>query len=277
MLKKFSTVIIHFFYSLFNQIQERTKTSNSIRINLNVFRANSGNWAIYKELSLQSANAFPLQLCRLAHADEISNLISIDFDDNSDIDYGMLDDLFSRFGSDKGLHGYSPAYWHILKSIPSNPTIIEIGVGTNKPGRISSMGAFGHPCASLRVWNSMMPEAIIYGCDIEVDFDLQFTDVKLLQLNQLDLAHWNNLIEFFGPESVDLLIDDGLHTTEANINSLMFALKSLKAGGFFVIEDVRDETLVVWNYVASIKACSDFKFSRFRGKTNNLIIVRRKV
>jgi hypothetical protein len=76
---------------------------------------------------------------------------------------------------------------------------------------------------------------------------------------------------------VDLLIDDGLHTTEANINSLMFALKSLKAGGFFVIEDVRDETLVVWNYVASIKACSDFKFSRFRGKTNNLIIVRRKV
>jgi hypothetical protein len=41
-----------------------------------------------------------------------------------------------------------------------------------------------------------------------------------------------------GSEPFDLIIDDGLHALGANANTLLFALRSVRPGGFVVIEDV---------------------------------------
>ena len=42
---------------------------------------------------------------------------------------------------------------------------------------------------------------------------------------------------------VDLLIDDGLHSVIANINSIILAESVLKKGGYLVIEDIGSDTL----------------------------------
>jgi len=46
-----------------------------------------------------------------------------------------------------------------------------------------------------------------------------------------------------------LIIDDGLHTIEANMNTLLFAMEAIKIGGFIAIEDIPTRTLPVWQVI----------------------------
>jgi len=38
---------------------------------------------------------------------------------------------------------------------------------------------------------------------------------------------------------LDVIIDDGLHCPNANIASFIFALRNLRSGGWFIVEDIR--------------------------------------
>ena len=50
----------------------------------------------------------------------------------------------------------------------------------------------------------------------------------------------------------DLMIDDGLHSPNANLHSLKFFLPRLKVGGYAVIEDVNPHTVDLWKIVSSL-------------------------
>ena len=50
----------------------------------------------------------------------------------------------------------------------------------------------------------------------------------------------------------DLIIDDGLHSPNANIASLIFACNSLRQGGWFVVEDISLAALPVWHVVSTL-------------------------
>ncbi len=51
----------------------------------------------------------------------------------------------------------------------------------------------------------------------------------------------------------DLVIDDGLHSPNANIiATILFALKILRPPGFFVVEDIPLRSMPVWQVVAAL-------------------------
>lgn len=50
--------------------------------------------------------------------------------------------------------------------------------------------------------------------------------------------------------SFDSVIDDGLHSPDANLNSLNFGLKLIKQGGFVVIQDIDKKAIPLWQIVA---------------------------
>lgn len=277
MFVKFSTLtkIKQNYFSFLNAVLERTKFSKAIRTNLNIFQANSGNWSRFRNVSLQSANQFPIQLNLLLGTKELMNFFEVFKSFDIRKQFESLEESFGMRGSDKGAHGYHKAYGHILESLSPKPSILEIGVGTNAPGSISSMGAFGTPGASLYSWRDILPDSSIIGCDVEPTALVESDSFTCIHLDQLNLESWTSLKEFVGELSQDLIIDDGLHTTEANINTLIFAQYALRPDGWLVIEDVKDETIVIWNILSNLEFFRNLTFSRFRGDSNNLVIARK--
>jgi hypothetical protein len=49
-----------------------------------------------------------------------------------------------------------------------------------------------------------------------------------------------------------LVIDDGLHSPDANIATMLFALKILRPSGFFVVEDINSSSMPIWQVVAAL-------------------------
>ena len=48
------------------------------------------------------------------------------------------------------------------------------------------------------------------------------------------------------------MIDDGLHSPNANIATMLFALTILRPSGFFIVEDIRSSSIPIWQVVAAI-------------------------
>jgi len=54
------------------------------------------------------------------------------------------------------------------------------------------------------------------------------------------------------PDGIDLIIDDGLHSPNANLAVLAFGLKKLKNHGWLVIEDIPERAVPLWEVVAAL-------------------------
>ena len=48
------------------------------------------------------------------------------------------------------------------------------------------------------------------------------------------------------------MIDDGLHAPNANIATLAFALRILRPKGRFAVEDIKTESLPIWEAVSAL-------------------------
>ena len=49
-----------------------------------------------------------------------------------------------------------------------------------------------------------------------------------------------------------MIIDDGLHSISANINSIFFALDNLKKDGWLIIEDISLNSSDIWLMISDI-------------------------
>lgn len=165
-----------------------------------------------------------------------------------------LADLLQRHGSDKATrHSYHIAYAGLLAGKRNAPLrILEIGIGTNDPDAPSTMGAQGRPGASLRAWRDWGPRFEVHCADI--DRRILFSEDRIAThwIDQTDTASFAALAERLGPASFDLIIDDGLHRPDANLNTLAFALKMLKPGGVFVVEDIEKMLAPFWLGMADV-------------------------
>ena len=87
-----------------------------------------------------------------------------------------LKDLFDRYGSDKGRNGYSSLYAGLLTDrLKSNSPIriMEIGIGTIDPRRVSTMAyASAKTGGSLRAWASLAPQISVVGIDDDATLGL---------------------------------------------------------------------------------------------------------
>jgi hypothetical protein len=196
--------------------------------------------------------------------------------------------VMTRHGSDKGsgVHNYTTIYSAILGKLREQPLrIFELGLGTNNPDLISSMGLHGHPGASLRGWRELFPRALVSGADIDRDVLFEEDRIKTFYCDQRDSVAIRDLWSQCALQGgFDFIIDDGLHTFEGNTSFLDGSLEQLRPGGFYVIEDIFRETIERWhNQLVTIYAPRfpnyEFAFvelpNSFNDYENNMLIIRR--
>jgi hypothetical protein len=186
--------------------------------------------------------------------------------------------LMTWYGSDKGsmtwygnyqtmgFHNYTTVYAALFAPLRERPLrIFELGLGSNNPNMPANMSVEGRPGASLRGWRDFFPRALVYGADIDRDILFSEERIKTFYCDQLDPAAIARL--WAEPElrgGMDILIEDGMHSFEANISFLEGSLEQLRPGGFYVVEDIHRKMMQRWLEVLESvysKRFADYEFA----------------
>ena len=233
------------------------KTSICIAESFPMFAPMSrGSWPALAALTMQSAQqTFPLLLDLLSCAGvKIEDPVPVDSFTATAVEQDAalaLKALFDRYGSDKGDvgHHYHLLYGPLLRSRDAS-AVLEIGLGTNNENVISHMTSNGSPGASLRAFRDFLPAAEIYGADIDRGILFSEDRIRTFFVDQTDARSFDALGELL-PSAFDLIIDDGLHSPNANLATLIFALTRLTVGGCLVVEDISADALEIWQMVSA--------------------------
>ena len=152
-------------------------------------------------------------------------------------DYKYFENLFEKNGSDKKINHLCALYYEIcLENNIHN--FLEIGLGTNNIRIRSNMGLNGKPGASLKAFDQYLKHSKIFGADIDKEILFQSERIKTFYVDQLDILSIISLKEKI--PKLDLIIDDGLHQPDANLNVILELLDHLNENGIMVIEDIED-------------------------------------
>jgi hypothetical protein len=227
-------------------------------------------------LTMQAANdTFPL-LAELLEPSPERALVPVEsFSNNSATKAAAsrLKNLFDKYGSDKADQDYHYLYGAILEDSQTVTDILEIGLGTNNVDVVSNMGKSGKPGASLRAFRDFLPDARVYGADVDKRILFEENRIKTFFVDQTDPKSFDQISNAV-KHKFDLIIDDGLHAPNANIASLAFALRNLKQNGWFVVEDINFPALPVWDVVSALLP-DGYKWWRVAAKGAYLFVVRR--
>lgn len=150
-----------------------------------------------------------------------------------------------EYGSDKATwHNYTLFYYDIFLPFKDKSlNIFELGLGTkNKdiPSNMNKISGNIKSGGSLRAWQKFFSNSSIFGADIDKDILFETDSIHTFYCDQTDpqaiYSLWNNdkLKDIF----FDILIDDGLHTLDANICFLENSLHKVKKDGLYIIEDI---------------------------------------
>ena len=143
----------------------------------------------------------------------------------------MLKELFNKYGCDKAKkHHYHTVYQPEFEPLQNEPiNILEIGVFKGE---------------SASAWIDFFPNATVYGLDIFVRVSAE--DIPILQHPRVkwlkgDSTHpsVSGAIQKAWPDvQFDIIIDDGLHTPEANAQTFKNLFPFVKSTGSYYVEDV---------------------------------------
>lgn len=138
----------------------------------------------------------------------------------------MLLELFQKHSAYK-LTGdvihYADAYERYF--LPSRRTV----------SRVLEIGVFEG--GSLRAWKEFFPRAEIMGLDINPRCKVYEEDRIAIEIGkQQDLDFLEGVVAKHGP--FDIVIDDGGHLPEPQIETFKFLFPKMAFGGFYVIEDL---------------------------------------
>jgi hypothetical protein len=143
----------------------------------------------------------------------------------------MLKELFNKYGCDKAKkHHYHTVYQPEFEPLQNESiNILEVGVFKGE---------------SASVWIDFFPNATVYGLDIFVRVSAE--DIPILQHPRVkwlkgDSTHpsVSGAIQKAWPDvQFDIIIDDGLHTPEANAQTFKNLFPFVKSTGSYYVEDV---------------------------------------
>ncbi|WP_375500624.1 hypothetical protein [uncultured Jatrophihabitans sp.] len=185
-----------------------------------------------------------------------------------------LSEALEKFGSDKStVHNYHLVYAAILGTLPSAAAILEFGLGTNNEDVPSTMGRNGRPGASLRAWHAVLPDAQVLGADIDKRILFDEPHISTFHADQTDDASMAHLLTRL-PEKLDLIIDDGLHSPNANLRVLLLGLRLVTVGGWIVIEDIRPSADQLWAVIARLVPAG-YRWWYVRARAGDMFVVRR--
>lgn len=158
-----------------------------------------------------------------------------------------LCEIMGRNKSDKGgvnitqcKHNYTTLYHHLFKDMREKKLrVFELGLGTNNPHLPSSMGVNGRPGASLYGWEEYFPHADIFGADIDTAILFKTDRITTFYCDQTN-PHIINYM-WTQPalqEGFDIIVEDGLHTFQANVCFFENSIHKLNPNGYYIIEDI---------------------------------------
>jgi cephalosporin hydroxylase len=172
----------------------------------------------------------------------------------------MLNKIFEKHACDKASrHMYYKVYEPHFENKREEPLkILEIGILKG---------------ASIDSWHEYLPNAEIYGIDI-------FTRVKQedvpalkkdrvfwLKGDSMDSSIQDKIKKQWGDIKFDVIIDDGLHTPEANSKTLKNLMPFLKDDGVFYIEDVWPLDIMTpeqWNHSWMKKNSTKYNMTKWK-------------
>jgi SAM-dependent methyltransferase len=158
-----------------------------------------------------------------------------------------LCEIMGRNRSDKGSiniesswHNYTTFYHSIFKDLREKELrVFELGLGTNNVNIPSNMGPGGRPGASHFGWSEYFLNSNIFGADIDTDILFNTDKIKTFYCDQTDPEVIKNMWnESELQDSFDIIVEDGLHTFNANVCFFENSIHKLKPNGYFIIEDI---------------------------------------
>jgi predicted O-methyltransferase YrrM len=132
--------------------------------------------------------------------------------------------LAEKWGTDKCpaiLHSYTPFYHRLL--------------GRRTVRRVLELGILNG--ASLRMWRDYLPEARIFGLEINPEVLFQEERIRTMQCDASNRDELKAAAEEFGG-NFDLIVDDASHEPAHQVLAAQTLLEFLAPGGIYVIEDV---------------------------------------
>jgi hypothetical protein len=183
------------------------------------------------------------------------------------------------YGSDKVKSGYAQLYDPLMETLRTKvKTVLEIGVGTLQPEIPSTF--VGNPAlypqytpgGSLRAWRDYFPNAQIYGVDVAEDCRIKEDRIETFIFSSLDTVKCN---EHFQDNSLDIIIDDGLHTAIGQLFTMNNVFSKVKDGGLYIIEDCGgggDGTNIFIDFETNFRKIADSHEYYFGG---NVLFIRK--
>jgi SAM-dependent methyltransferase len=157
--------------------------------------------------------------------------------------------IANKYGSDKGTespfggpgHNYTDIYEAYLWPLRHRPIrLLEIGLGVTGDAWTAhiAQGKNEGGGASLKMWQEYFPQASIFGIDINPAAHLENERVRTFTLDQGDPDALRAFLGAAGDEPFDLIVDDGSHRADHQQISFGVLFRSLRPGGFYVVEDL---------------------------------------
>jgi len=236
----------------------RKKTSLNLLTTFSSFKPHGNqDYESFVPLVVQNINETIPKIAQIAEFEDKNKILvySIFYDQKKHKNTEKIKDKLSQnleiYGSDKVRNNYHLIYSCILQDMDHSYNILEIGLGTNDPKVVSSMGLSGKPGASVKALKDTFTTSKIYGADVDKKILFSEERIKTFFVDQNNPETFKNITDNV-KEEFDLIIDDGLHYQLSNLNTLLFALNNLKIGGFFIIEDIGIWTIDTWKIVNKV-------------------------
>ncbi len=142
-----------------------------------------------------------------------------------------LEDLFTKYGTDKGIWGYTPAYEKHLNRAKVK-RVLEIGICGFRDIPNNVVGA------SLFAWRDYFTEAHIFGIDNDSRFI--FNDhpyIHTALCDAYDVVQLADVIGAWGHPTFDFICDDAVHDPFPQALLVSMLWPRLNPGGIYAIEE----------------------------------------
>lgn len=146
----------------------------------------------------------------------------------------LLEDLFTKYGTDKGIWGYTPAYEsHLENRRDSIRNVLEIGICGFRDIPNNVVGA------SLFAWRDYFPNAVVHGVDNDNRFMVNGQDrISTYCANAYNVESLGSAIKNFGGRRYDFICDDAVHDPIPQLALLQQLWPFVAPGGIYAIEEL---------------------------------------
>ena len=153
--------------------------------------------------------------------------------------------LAEKHLTDKGpkFHGYTKHYYETICKFFDLSQVQKLGeIGIGNIDCMCHVSLDYKPGASLRMWKDFFPAAQIYGFDIVESTLIDEERISCKKMDQASIESIDSVLEECG-SNFDIIVDDGSHIIQHQINTKLHAGKFLKPGGLLIIEDIEERYL----------------------------------